>query len=58
MSMKASSLFTSLKPPKKELPSEFIAKHRYLSSEVSNSRKWKNIPYQKEMMDVTEDSKI
>ena len=45
-----------LEPPKKESPSEFIANNRYLSSEVSASPgRWKNIPYQKEMMDVTED---
>ena len=49
-------LFLSLKPPKTETPSEFISKNRYLSSEISASPgRWKNIPYQTEMMDCTED---
>ena len=53
--MKLSKLFGSLKPPKRESPSEFISNHRYLSSEISSAPgKWKNIPYQKEMMDCTE----
>ena len=56
MSTKLSSLFSGLKPPKKETPSEFIANNRYLSSEISAAPgKWKSIPYQAEMMDCTEE---
>ena len=49
-------LFNSLHPPKKELPSKFIRDNRYLSSEISATPgRWKDIPYQTEMLDVTED---
>ena len=51
------NLFKSLQPPKKETPSEFVRNNRYLSSEISATPgRWKDIPYQTEMMDCTEGS--